>query len=383
MPSIAQFHPFTPRAVGWQEADILRNHSRPHVRALQTYAQVLGWQCSMEYLTDACWPRAYQQEGITWRFWPASLRWYKQGWHHVFRREWSLPALARFWLNPPDLTLFNMSGHGSRFTQVVARLLQGRGRPYIAMIGGYHVTATGRQLEYYQSASAIITHTRQLRDDLVAVPVLAGKQFGVLPLGVDTTSFYPRLGSRLEGDPVLLYVGRLVEIKGVHLAIQAARRISDQQPAVKLHLVGPQPDAAYLAALEEMVVQEWLEDQVIFHGPVPYQELSALYSAADLLLLPSRHEGFGMVVVESLACGTPVAALDTAGGPAEVITHGVDGILAAPDDYVEAVGNLIQDRHQLARMRSAAREKAVQAYSQEVTTRILQDIIEAALGQPG
>jgi glycosyltransferase involved in cell wall biosynthesis len=158
--------------------------------------------------------------------------------------------------------------------------------------------------------------------------------------GVDTTRFTP--GSRAEaraglGLPrdgqVLLCVGHLIERKGQHLLLSAYARLwapSGQarfgSPGPELLLVG---GGAAEARLRAQAARLGIEGHVRFVGPVPPSELPRYYRAADALVLSSLREGWANVVLEALACGTPVLATAVWGTP-EILTDCRAGLLVEP-----------------------------------------------------
>jgi glycosyltransferase involved in cell wall biosynthesis len=144
----------------------------------------------------------------------------------------------------------------------------------------------------------------------------------VMRNGVDLERFRPlpqaesraRLG--LGGDPVLLSVGNLVPLKGHDLTIAAFASLLPDFPRAQLVLVGA---GAERAALEAQARALGVQDKVLFAGSVANSELPAWFSAADMSILSSSREGLPNVVLESLACGTPVVATRVGGIP-EVAT---------------------------------------------------------------
>ncbi len=80
-----------------------------------------------------------------------------------------------------------------------------------------------------------------------------------------------------------------------------------------------------------MAKQLEVKDNINFVGSVEQKQLVPYYQKANLLLLPSAHESFGMVMVEAMACGTPVVALKGSGGPDEIIENGINGILTTKE----------------------------------------------------
>ncbi len=150
----------------------------------------------------------------------------------------------------------------------------------------------------------------------------------VMRNGVDLQRFHPLPGDRarqqlgIDGSPILLSVGNLLELKGHHLVIDALKALGAEFPAARLVIVGQGPERRRLEARarERGVVQ-----RVTFAGAVPNAQLAAWYSAADVFVLASRREGWANVLLEAMACGTPVVATD-AGGTSEVVA-GIAGVL--------------------------------------------------------
>ena len=136
--------------------------------------------------------------------------------------------------------------------------------------------------------------------------------------GVDLELFRPtdreaaRLRLGLDG-PAILLVGQMIERKGAHLAVEALASLPD----VTLLLAGNGPERS---RLEQQAVQLGVEERTRFLGDVPHTELPEIYGAADALVLPSSREGWANVLLESMACGTPVIATDIWGTP-EVVTR--------------------------------------------------------------
>jgi D-inositol-3-phosphate glycosyltransferase len=118
-----------------------------------------------------------------------------------------------------------------------------------------------------------------------------------------------------------------------------------------------------LQQLRELAADLRISQRVHFLGARPQQELPRIYSAADITVVPSYHESFGLVAVESLACGTPVVAT-RAGGLTSVIRHGETGYLLprCPGFFAEKLDTLLRSPHLLAQMRRAARP-SVQHFS--------------------
>ena len=188
-----------------------------------------------------------------------------------------------------------------------------------------------------ENARAVITVCSYLKDEMVR---LGARPDRITPLrnGVDLQRFAPldrdaarnKLG--LTGY-TLLSVGRLSEVKGHDLTIKALTRL----PGVTLMLAGDGPDRPKLQALaRELGVQ----DRVRFLGPVPQTELRTYYNAADLSVLASSREGWANVLLESMACGTPVVATSICGTP-EVVAS-VDAGRLMPERTPESLAEAVQ-----------------------------------------
>ena len=146
------------------------------------------------------------------------------------------------------------------------------------------------------------------------------------------------VGLAVGEGPLLLSVGHLIERKGHHLVIQALAGLLPSHPQARLVIVGEGPERARLQAL---VGQLGLADRVTLTGALPQTELPRWYSAADILMLASSREGWANVLLESMACGTPVVATRIWGTPE---------VVAAPQ-----AGRLAQERSAAA-LAQAARE---------------------------
>jgi D-inositol-3-phosphate glycosyltransferase len=137
----------------------------------------------------------------------------------------------------------------------------------------------------------------------------------VAPPGVDTAAFRPldRALTRQHigvpgGVPVVLFVGRLENRKGLADLAAALPKVRDTYPDVRLLVVGGSPDPADPESAGEVLRRHGVADCADMRGSVANDELVTYYSAADVTVVPSRYEPYGLVAVESLACGTPVVA---------------------------------------------------------------------------
>jgi glycosyltransferase involved in cell wall biosynthesis len=190
-------------------------------------------------------------------------------------------------------------------------------------------------------AAGMITVARALKDDLVSVGIPA-ERIDVLRNGVDLQLFRPidREAERRKlglTRTTLLSVGHLVPRKAHDLVIQALRRLPDMDVII----IGEGPERAALGALAQ---GSGVGDRVRFAGALAQQELRNYYGAADALVLASSREGWANVLLESMACGTPVVATDV-GGSREVVAAPESGVLIAertPEALADAVRRLFE-----------------------------------------
>jgi glycosyltransferase involved in cell wall biosynthesis len=200
---------------------------------------------------------------------------------------------------------------GRRFNKPVAITARGSDINVIARFAGPR-----RQILWAASrAAANIAVSRALKDAMVQVGVPSAR-IEVLRNGVDLRMFRPanRAAPRqLLGiaGPILMSVGNLVTAKGHDLVVRALIEL----PGVALVVVGAGPERA---ELEKLARRVGVGDRVQFLGERPHGELAELYSAADVLVLASASEGWPNVLLEAMACGTPVVASDV-GGVAEIV----------------------------------------------------------------
>jgi glycosyltransferase involved in cell wall biosynthesis len=212
-------------------------------------------------------------------------------------------------------------------------------------------------------ADLVITGTEAAADEIVAHTAIARARIRVVLNGVDTAAATPaeveaattRWG--LGDTPYVLWVGSLEPRKNVGVLVSAfARAVADGALPHRLVLAGPRGwhDDALLSRAD----RDALGDRLRLLGAIGHTEIGALYGGADLFAFPSRHEGFGLPVLEAMAQGTPVVCADipslreVAGGAARLV--GADDVAG----WAEAMRDLLGDRALRAVMGEAGRRRA-------------------------
>ncbi|MBO0779590.1 MAG: glycosyltransferase [Ktedonobacteraceae bacterium] len=227
-----------------------------------------------------------------------------------------------------------------------------------------------------QQADRIIAATDDERTQMMRHCGATAQRVTVIPCGVDLTLFQPHskqaARTQLGLDPqrsVLLFAGRLDPFKGPDLLLRAAALM--QEDAQVLIVGGKLSGDKDVRALRQLASELRIRERVSFLGARPQQEMPQFYSAADVTVIPSYHETFGLAAVESLACGTPVVAT-RAGGLTTVVRHGETGFLVprCPGFFAERLDTLLRDNELLASMQGASRASVAQFSWEHVAARV-------------
>jgi L-malate glycosyltransferase len=207
----------------------------------------------------------------------------------------------------------------------------------------------------------------------------------IIPHGVDTDVFhrseYAARELGLSADRInLLYVGRLSPEKNVSLLIRAVGKLNDDAwgPNFQLHLVGAGPQEEELRSL---VTRLRLGTQVAFHGRLPLADLPRWYSAADVVVLPSKSEGLPRVMLEAMACGTPFIGTRIS-GVVDHIRDGENGFIVDSDDEPALASRLRVVREQPLHARQIGRrgqEYVVRHLTWPLVVRRFRDAVTARL----
>lgn len=302
---------------------------------------------------------------------------------------------------PPDLAKEDLPGIVDEFTAWMQRWLENN--PVDVLHANYWLSGVvGHQLKHPLDLPLVTTfhtlarvkaemgdHEPQARIDAEAVVVACSDilvanaeeerrqlielygadpdRIEIVAPGVDRALFSPgpsaaaREAIRFEGGPLVMFVGRIQPLKGVDIAVEAVAQLAD--PTATLMIVGGASGLegdTEVARIQALISDLELADRVVFVEPQPHYALSTYYRAADVVIMPSRSESFGLVALEAAACGIPVVAA-AVGGLRTLVKDGVTGYLIDERDpslYAEALDSILGDESHAAALGAAA---AVQA----------------------
>lgn len=291
---------------------------------------------------------------------------------HYWLSGWAGNLVARSW-GVPHVTMFHTLGR-----------LKNRA------LADQEETDARIQVEEHvvESADRVIASSDHERQALVDLYGARRERVTVINGGVDLDLFRPsdRLAARsklgLSGE-VLLYVGRMDRVKGLDVLLRAVALLK-HRPALKLIVVGGSGEETELLRCQALANSLGLE--VRFAGATPQEELPTYYHAADLLVVPSHYESFGLVAVEALACGTPVIA-SMVGGLPTVIREGQNGLLVPwrePEAFAERIERVLDNPPLRATLAANARPSVYRyswgAVSDRVTA-LYRDLVTAQRGE--
>lgn len=268
-------------------------------------------------------------------------------------RQWKPDVVHAHWLLPQGVAVAGLGLIDSAVPNFVATT---HGADLFALTG-----QPFRWLKRFviRRAAALTAVSHALRDELLALGASADK-LSVQPMGVDLTArFTPPVADDRRSSHDMLFVGRLVEKKGLRYLIEAMPTILDVQPAARLLIAGFGPEES---ALRSQVAELGLDGKIVFLGAVKQVDLPPLYRNAALFVAPfvqaasGDREGLGLVSVEAAGCGCPIVVSDL---PAvrDVFGAGHDVCLVPPGDaraLASACASVLQTRPE-ERMQRAIR----------------------------
>ena len=233
-------------------------------------------------------------------------------WWKLLRTQRNYDVIQANWLIPQGIvqSMFRkpyvLTGHGSDITGL-------NGGPVLSL-----------KRRCIRKAGAVTVVSSQLKREVERI--CPGKEVLVCSLGYNRGQFSPSFhrenGFGQGSQKAVLFVGRLAEEKGISYLIEAMRELPD----ANLYLVG---EGTLRAQLEQEA--KGMENRIFFLGGKTHEELKVLYASADVLAVPSLREGLGLVILEAMGSGLPVAATRVGGIP-DLVRDGENGFLVSPAD---------------------------------------------------
>ena len=249
----------------------------------------------------------------------------------------------------------------------------------------------------YQGCDLVLALTETERDQIASLYAVPNERIRIIPPGVDTARFHPasspksalRQALGLPDRPTVFTLGRLDERKGFDLFFRAVGSLVHSTPAgpsVVIRAGDGSPQAtAERTKLDTIIAELNLRSMITWLPVLPETELPRYYQAADVFVLPSRYEPFGIVMLEAMASGIPVVATQE-GGPSRVIEHGIDGLLVDPTDaaqFSHAMDDLLGSQDKRTAFGLRARQKVQDKYEwQVIADRHMEAYDEASSKEP-
>ena len=269
---------------------------------------------------------------------------------HYWLSGLATTLLARRW-GIPHVTTFHT------LAEIKKRARAGEDEPEERSVGEERVIRT---------ADAIVAFSRHESNAMVRFYDAGPDKIEVIPCGVDVDLFRPvdrrearqKLG--IGEDGVVLFVGRLEPLKGVDILLRAVAQL-ERADTTKTVIVGGDQADAEMARLRALCSDLGIAERVSFLGRMAQQELPLYYSAADVSVIPSYYESFGLVALESMACGTPVIA-SRVGGLPTIVKDGLNGYLVpwrCPEPFADGLDVLLGNAAIRQAMSDASRQTAL------------------------
>jgi D-inositol-3-phosphate glycosyltransferase len=238
------------------------------------------------------------------------------------------------WWNTPHITMFHTLGAVKNTIGVGEKEPEGR---------------IEAERDLARNCHYVIAPTDKEKEELILHYDTSAERIGVVPCGVNLEQFKPisRENARQHlgfgHGKIILFVGRIDPLKGIDNLISAVPYLRNIQGLRLVIIGGCEHSQREIEQLRELVRSLDIQDSVTFMGLVKHGELPYFYSAADACVIPSYYESFGLVALESLACGTPVVATDV-GNFRNLIRQGETGYVVAdntPHHLAEKMGLLL------------------------------------------
>ncbi|UCE96963.1 MAG: glycosyltransferase family 4 protein [Candidatus Bathyarchaeota archaeon] len=237
-------------------------------------------------------------------------------------------------------------------------------------------------------ATRVVVTTNSMKGEICGHFHVPGDKVDVIPNAIEVEKFnvevdYRAIRGRFgigDHEKLVLFVGRLVPQKGIEYLIRAMPRISWRFPEVKLVIVGEGWMRSHLEWLANQSGQSW---RINFAGFISDKDLLALAKSADVMVVPSVYEPFGIVALEGMAAGTPVVASQV-GGLAEVVEHDKTGVYVyprSPDSIAWGIERILSDSGYRDWLIKNAHEAVNKRFSWEIVANQTIEVYKRVLGE--
>jgi glycosyltransferase involved in cell wall biosynthesis len=251
-----------------------------------------------------------------------------------------LKIYSNFALGKFNIIHFNLLPAVNNGSFLLLRASKKLGVPSILNIHGYlPIEETFPEFQHYTAAIAKVACSNTIKyckmmDKIVVNSAfmcalvttgyqLQAKNIAVIPNGINLEKFECcKEKLALQGDPVILFLGQLSTLKGLDVLIEAAPLLQRELPQMKIHVAGHGNKNEFQRLANKLGVNQ----KIVFHGAIPYSDIPRWYKSADICVFPSRHEGFGITVLEAMASKKPVIVSDIA-AYREMVFDGKNGLL--------------------------------------------------------
>jgi D-inositol-3-phosphate glycosyltransferase len=240
------------------------------------------------------------------------------------------------------------------------------------------------------SADRVVVASAHEKHLLTALYGADPERIAIVPCGVDLDLFAPmekefarrHLGLK-DGERVILFVGRIEPLKGIDILISVAAQLHEDENFIVLIVGGDARASAEIEQLRAQAERLGVDHHVSFVGSVAHDQLPLYYNAADVCVVPSYYESFGLVAVESMACGTPVVA-SRVGGLTTTVQDGETGYLIpwrCPEPFAERL-ELLLDNDELRASFGRAGREAVERFRWANVADAVAALYESLLVEP-